>query len=199
MVQKGRRRGFRSLLVEPFEQVKLGLLFLLVNTLFAVLMLGTFGWYVWDIYKAVSVYFQLSHQESELALAKFYLPVGIILGLVLLFVATTLYVSIRYTHEIYGPLVSIHRFLDDLLGGRKPPTITLRESDQLQDLAGKLNNIAERMIEDNRGGPMVAIHRFLDDLNSGRKPTPLALREGDHYRELAAKLNALSEKMDSKK
>jgi hypothetical protein len=199
MVQKGRRRGFRSLLVEPFEQVKLGLLFLLVNTLFAVLMLGTFGWYVWDIYKAVSVYFQLSHQESELALAKFYLPVGIILGLVLLFVATTLYVSIRYTHEIYGPLVSIHRFLDDLLGGRKPPIITLRESDQLQDLAGKLNNIAERMVEDNRGGPMVAIHRFLDDLNSGRKPTPLALREGDHYRELAAKLNALSEKMDSKK
>jgi hypothetical protein len=197
MVQKGRRRGFRSLLVEPFEQVKLGLLFLLVNTLFAVLMLGTFGWYVWDIYKAVSVYFQLSHQESELALAKFYLPVGMIVGLVILFVATTLYVSIRYTHEIYGPLVSIHRFLDELLGGRKPPTINLRESDQLQDLAGKLNNVAERMMDDNRGGPMVAIHRFLDDLNAGRKPTPLALREGDHYRELATKLNTLSEKINT--
>jgi len=185
------------MLVEPFEQVKLGLLFLLVNSIFALLILGTFGWYVWDIYKSVSVYFQLSHQESDLAFSKFYTPIGVVIGLVVLFVATTLYVSIRYTHEIYGPLVSIHRFLDELLSGRKPPTIGLRESDQLQDLAGKLNNVAERMMDDQRSGPMVAIHRFIDDLLAGKSPTPLALRDGDHFRELAGKLNDLSVKVKS--
>lgn len=194
MAQKGRRR-WRSLLVEPFEQVKLGLIFLMVNSIFGALILGVFGYYVYDIYKAVSVYFQLTQQESYLTLYKFVVPLSAAAGLILLFVLITLYASIKYTHEIYGPLVSIHRFLDDLLSGRKPGVINLRESDQLQDLANKLNSIAERMIDDQRSGPMVQVHRFLDELMAGKRPSPLQLRDADQFKELATKLNALANKI----
>jgi hypothetical protein len=140
----GRRRGFRSLLVDPYKQVKLGLIMLVVNLLFAALILAVFGWYIFDIFNAVSGYFKLSGQEEAFVWTKYAWPVGVGFSLVFLFVITTLWVSIRYTHEIYGPLVSIHRFLDEILSGRTPPRLALRQSDQLQDLAEKLNLVAER-------------------------------------------------------
>ena len=165
---KGRRRGFKGLVVEPYMQIRLGLMFLLVNFLFAALIIGVFGYYVYEIYDAVVTYFKLSGNESVITMQKFAVPVGIGAGLIFLFILTTILVSIRYTHEIYGPLVSIHRYLDDLLQGRTPNSIQLRESDQLKDLADKLNSIAERFVDDQRAGPMVKVHRFLGRISCGK-------------------------------
>lgn len=191
---KGRRRGFQGWFVEPYKQVRLGLMFLLVNFCFSIMIIGLFGYYVFDMYDAVSTYFKLSGDESAMAMQKFGVPVAMGGGLMLLFVLTTILVSVRYTHEIYGPLVSIHRYLDDILNGRAPNPIQLRESDQLKDLANKLNSVAERMSVDQRAGPMVSIHRFLDDLNEGKTPQPIKLRDNDHFAELADKLNRLAKK-----
>lgn len=191
---KSRRRGFQGWFVEPYKQVRLGLMFLLVNFCFSILIIGVFGYYVFDIYDAVATYFKLSGEESAVTMQKFGFPIAIGGGLILLFVITTILVSVRYTHEIYGPLVSIHRYLDDVLNGRAPNPIQLRESDQLKDLANKLNSVAERMSVDNRAGPMISIHRYLDELLEGKSPTPLKLRDNDHYAELADKLNRLTKK-----
>jgi hypothetical protein len=188
---KSRRRGFSSWFVEPYKQVRLGLMFLLVNFVFSILIVGVFGYYVMEMYNAVSTYFKLSGQESEVALGKFTLPLTLGIALIALFVVTTILVSVRYTHEIYGPLVSIHRYLDDLLNGKSPKPIQLRESDQLKDLAIKLNSVAERFIDDSRAGPLIQVHRFLDDLIAGKKPPAMKLRDNDHYADLVAKLNQL--------
>jgi hypothetical protein len=192
---KSRRRGFASWFVEPYKQVRLGLMFLLVNFVFAAMIVGVFGYYVYEMYGAVVTYFKLSGQESAATLEKFSLPIFIGTALILIFIITTILVSVRYTHEIYGPLVSIHRFLDDILSGRSSVPIQLRESDQLKDLAQKLNSVAERMVNDQRAGPLVAIHRYLDDLIEGKEPTPLKLRDNDHFAELATKLTRLAQKM----
>lgn len=192
---QGRRGGLKALLVEPFEQIKIGLIFLALNLVFSVLSLCVFTYYLYDIYKALAVYFKLSEQESVLTAAKFAVPALVGGTLFVVFVAATLFFSIRYTHAIYGPLVSINRFLDDLLAGKSPQSITLRESDQLQDLAAKLNRVAERIEPGQRAGALVAIHRFLDDMASGKKPAPLTLRDGDSYRELAEKLNKLASRI----
>lgn len=190
---KGRRGGIRSLLVEPFEQVKLGLIFLGLNIVFSTLFLGTFAYYLYDIYSAVAVYFKLSEQESLLTAGKFIVPFTVGSALFILFVSATLFVSIRYTHAIYGPLISINRFLDELLAGQKPGLISLRETDQLQDLAAKLNEIARKTAPDaNSAGAMIAINRFLDELIAGKKPSPLKLRDGDPMHELVEKLNAIA-------
>lgn len=139
----GRRGGLKGLFVEPYRQVKLGLMFLIVNFTFSVLILGVFGYYVWDMYTAVSSYFHLTQSQSALALAKFTTPMIVGAGLIVLFVSSTIYVSVKYTHEIYGPLVQIHRFLDEILAGERPGALQLRESDQLKDLAKKLNTLAD--------------------------------------------------------
>jgi hypothetical protein len=192
---KGRRRGFKSWFVEPYKQVRLGLMFLLVNFVFATLIIGVFGYYVLDIYDTVVTYFKLSGNESAMTLQKFSVPMMIGSALILLFVLTTILVSVRYTHGIYGPLVSINRYLDDLLAGRSPQVINLRESDQLQDLARKLNSVAERLANDQRAGPLISVYRFLDDINAGKKPEPIKLRDNDHFGELASKLNQAFERI----
>jgi len=190
----GRRRGVKSWLVEPYRQVKLGLMFLVVNLIFSALIFSVFGYLIWDIYNAVSTYFALSGAQSALALSKFAVPAAVGAALILLFIVTTLLISVKYTHEIYGPLVSINRFLDDLLEGKRPDLIALRESDQLKDLAERLNSLAERLIGDQRQAPMIAIHRFLDDYLAGKTPAAIQLRGSDHLSQLAEKLNMLAAK-----
>ncbi len=194
MGNQGRRRGFASWFVEPYKQVRLGLVVLLVNFVFAVLIFGVFGYYLYDVYEAVSVYFKLSEGESIVTMTKFAVPLVSCASLIILFVLTTILVSVRFTHQIYGPLVSIHRYLDEVLAGSVPQPIQLRESDQLKDLADKLNSVAERMAMDQRAGTMVAVYRFLDDLNEGRKPQPIKLRDNDRMTELVDKLNKIAAK-----
>jgi hypothetical protein len=191
---QGRRRGFASWFVEPYKQVRLGLIFLLVNSAFAVLILSVFGYYVWDMYMSIATYFQLAGGESATALSKFSVPLIVGASLILFFVIATILVSVRYTHEIYGPLVSIHRFLDDMLAGRSPAPIQLRDSDQLQDLASKLNLLAERLATDQRAGTLVAIHRYLDEALAGRMPGTIKLRDGDSFSDLAEKIVKIVEK-----
>ncbi len=192
---KGRRRGFVSWFVEPYKQVRLGLMFLLVNGVFAALIIGVFGYFVLDMYDAVVTYFKLSGAESQVTMQKFGVPLAIGGALILLFILTTILVSVRYTHEIYGPLVSIHRYLDEVLTGRVPGPIQLRESDQLKDLAGKLNQMAERLVKDDRAGPFVQMHRFLDEVLEGKQPSPIKLRDNDHFSELARKINLVGLKV----
>ena len=139
----GRRGGVKSMLVEPYIQVRLGLVFVVVNLLFSVMIFTVMGWYVYDVWTALTTYFNLSGQESSLALQKLQVPLAIITFLVVGFVGTTFYVAVHYTHKIYGPMVSINRFLDELLEGKRPKTLTLRDGDQLQDLVMKLNQLAE--------------------------------------------------------
>ncbi len=188
---KGRRRGFKGWFVDPYKQVRLGLMFLLVNFCFAALFIGVFGYYVYEMYDAVTTYFQLSGAENTATQHKFAVPIAIGAGLILLFIVTTILVSVRYTHEIYGPLVSIHRYLDDVLSGRTPTPIQLRESDQLKDLATKLNKVAERVGTDQRAGPLTAINRYVDELIAGKTPAPIKLRDTDYFSDLADKLNKL--------
>lgn len=148
------------------------------------------------MYSSVSGLFFCSEQK-ELMLSKFTTPVVVGSGLIILFVVTTIMLSVKYTHRIYGPLVSIHRFLDALLEGRRAEPLHLRESDQLQDLATKLNTLGEVSGGDKRQSTMLPIYRFLDDLMLGQQPQALKVRETDQLSVLAEKLNTLAAKISS--
>ncbi|MGE0175196.1 MAG: hypothetical protein AB7T49_20590 [Oligoflexales bacterium] len=189
--KKGRRGGFTSWFVEPYKQVKLGLVLLLVNFVFSALILGIMGYYLWDIYSTMAAYFELTADQGTQMMSKLIVPAAVVVGLIVLFIATTILISVKYTYRIYGPLVSIHRFLDDLLAGKTATALILRESDQLLDLARKLNLLSERLHGDKRGTALVAIHRYLDQIIKGDKPEPLSLRDNDTFKDLADKINKL--------
>jgi hypothetical protein len=141
---KGRRGGVRSKLVEPYFQIKLGLMFIIVNLLFSVLFAGVVWWVLSDVFAAVKTYFDLTGGDAALTMGKLSTPLILVGVLVLAFVATTFYVAVHYTHKIYGPLVSINRFIDEMVEGRSPSKLALRDGDELQDLVLKLNILADK-------------------------------------------------------
>ncbi|NRA46260.1 MAG: hypothetical protein HRU09_15010 [Oligoflexales bacterium] len=193
---KATRRGV--ILIEPYKQLRFGLTFLIINLVFSILVFGVFGYYLWDIYESLSIYFQLDKSESFITLAKIGKPAIIGLVLIICFIATTLFISARYTHQIYGPMVSILRFLDDLLEGKKPSPIQLRSSDQLQDLANKLNQLTQKPIEKFEGGGEHSKKQILEGINDlieGKDFKKLKLPANDQYAEVAGKLEQLAQKI----
>lgn len=199
MKPTGRRRGFKSWFVEPYRQVKLGLMFLILNLAFAGLMFGIFGYYIWDIYQTLAVYFKLTSDQSAEILLKFQAPVLVGTVLIFLFVAISILVAVRYTHQIYGPLVSIHRFLDEYLEGATVTPLALRESDQLKELAEKLNHLVSLQPNEKRQPNLRPIYTYLDEILAGKMPAPIRARESDAFFSLIERLNKLSEALNAKK
>ncbi|MEI6832405.1 MAG: hypothetical protein WCL28_00305 [bacterium] len=141
---QGRRGGVRSKLVEPYFQIKLGLMFIIVNLCFAMLFGGVMWWVLSDVFAAVKTYFDLTGGDAALTMGKLSTPLILVGVIVLAFVGTTFYVAVHYTHKIYGPLVSINRFIDEMVEGRSPSKLALRDGDELQDLVLKLNILADK-------------------------------------------------------
>lgn len=177
----GRRRGLKSWFVEPYLQVRLGIWFLTINCVFAGLIFAVYGYYVIEVYRAVVMYFKISGAESVDVFAKFRVPLAVGIGLIFAFILTTIMASVRLTHGFYGPLISIHRFLDEALSGRLPEPIHLRDSDQLQDIANKLNKFRGQLSivqdYDSSKGQLKAIQLFLNQILEGKDPR---LEGGDH-------------------
>ncbi|MFK7825382.1 MAG: hypothetical protein AB8G05_14605 [Oligoflexales bacterium] len=193
---KATRRGV--ILIEPYKQLRFGLMFLVINLVFSTLLFGIFGYYLWDIYESLSFYFQLDKNQSVMTLAKIGRPAIIGLILIIFFIATTLFMSARYTHQIYGPMVSILRFLDDLLAGKEPSSIKLRSSDQLQELVSKLNLLTKKYANQIQQGDNNSKQKLIDSIDNileGKKVQELNLPEGDLYSDLAVKINQLAQKL----
>ena len=188
--KKTSRRGM--ILIEPYKQLRFGLTFLWLNLFFATAIFYIFGSYLWDVYDTLSVYFRLDKDQSEIFFGKLVKPAIIGFLVVLLFIAVTLFTSVRYTHQIYGPLVSIRRFLDEILSGQKPSTIKLRSSDQLQDLVSRLNQMSMRLDSlPNFQSSKLQILECLDALIEGKEVAEIHFNAEDPYSEIALKINEL--------
>ncbi len=148
---KGRRGGLGSMLVEPYVQVRLGLMIVMLNLIFSVLIACVFGFYIWDMFRAMETYFQLNQAESLVTWSKFAWPLAAGGALVAVFIGLTFFITIKYTHKIYGPLISIHRFLDVILEGGKPEPLKLRNNDELGSLVQKLNQVYEKLSVSSAG------------------------------------------------
>lgn len=159
--KKGNRRGgFFSMLIEPYFQVKLGAMILLLNVVFGALICAVVSYYVVDIHDTVSLYFQFTEDEKTESWHKFFLPLVVCMVLVLVFFILTFFIIIRYTHSIYGPLVNIHAYLDQLLEFKKKQEtqelsscdldglapLHIRASDQLKLLADKINTVSKLVL-----------------------------------------------------
>ncbi len=189
---KESRRG--ALLIEPYKQLKFGVMFLLLNLVFAVLTLTVFGYYLWDIYQAMIRFFQLDEAQSLVTMQKLQVPFLAAVALLALFIMTTLYFSVYYTHRIYGPLVSIRRFLDQLIQGENPGVIQVRNTDQLQDLVVRLNGIAEQHVKLQKTDSIVAVNQYIEALIQEKSPSALHVPQNDALYSVALRLERLSQK-----
>jgi signal transduction histidine kinase len=142
-------------LIEPYRQLKFGIVFLLLNLVFSLLIMSIFGFFMWDIFTTIQIYFELSDAQSLMTLNKFLLPASLSLGLIFIFILATLYCSVYFTHRIYGPLVSIRRFVNELTKNTDHVhKIHVRKHDELQDLIQSLNELAGKLNEKKNNTPI---------------------------------------------
>jgi HAMP domain-containing protein len=149
-------RNLSTILIEPFKQVKLGLYVISLSlgfvVLTGVLFISAFAEqyaHVMEIFNVVDPQFKWEVVTNDVFFKNVYR-----LGFLLVsFVAVLFFVVFRTTHKYYGPLVSIDRFIEKVREGDYTTRVIIRKSDELQDLANSLNQMAETLAQ--RHGPRV--------------------------------------------
>ncbi len=134
-------RSLKNFIIEPFAQIRLGAYVLFVSLLFILLITSVVSRAFLAQYEIV-----LQPERSvgwEQGLQDVFNRGSVELAVVLiLYVLALFFVVIRMTHRIYGPLVSINRFVEQLTKGEYDKRCTIRKDDDLKQLAHKLNELA---------------------------------------------------------
>lgn len=132
--------------------------------------------------------------EQILALGQVFWP-----AIAVLIVASTVF-SIYLTHRLAGPLYRLEQSALELIQGNLSLRIRLRERDELQELAGLLNealtNLDQSLVEirDRETSGREAIRRALTELqarpsvnHAAMEQLELALKEGERIHEVCKK------------
>ncbi len=134
-------RTLRNFFVEPFAQIRIGAYILSVSLLFIVLITLLIAKAFLAQYEVLLRVEQTAGWEHllEETFNRGSLELAIVL---ILYIVVLFTVVIRMTHRIYGPVISISRFLDDMIQGRYEKRCTIRKDDDLKPLVLKLNELA---------------------------------------------------------
>ena len=144
---RAKRRTFTAYFVEPFTQIRFGFHVVTVCLSFVVLLGWLYAQAFREQYQQVIDIFQVV-ETSELIQNDIFIKNAILIGAALsALVFTMLFVVVRRTHKMYGPMVSILRFVHELQKGNYAVRIAVRENDDFQALVTKLNALAEALHE----------------------------------------------------
>lgn len=141
-------RSLRSLVIDPFTQMKLGVYVIAFTAIFLI----TAGWLYYNSfveqYRHVMQIFEITDPETQweaISNDVFYSNLYKIGGLFTLFSMALLAVIFRVTHRYHGPLVSIERFAVNMSKGQYYRRVQIRKKDELKSLVDKLNQMAETL------------------------------------------------------
>ena len=146
-------RNIRTILVEPFKQIKLGLYVISITIAFvcvtAFLFVSAFTeqyQHVVEIFKVVNPKFQWELATNDI----YYSNISKLLSVLLVFIVVLFAVLFRLTHKYYGPLVSVQRFISEISRGNYGSRIVIRKGDELKELVKSLNAMAQDL-QDRHG------------------------------------------------
>ena len=153
-------RNWKTLLVDPFKQVKLGVYVVLWALCFVVITASVFVYAFWQQYQQIMEIFRITDQGLRTQLLTndvFIDNVFLLSGILFFFLASLLILLFRVTHKYYGPLVAIERFVEGVTEGDYHRRVVVRRNDELQTLVRKLNAMAV-VLEERHGLPKVSEH-----------------------------------------
>ncbi len=146
-------RTLRTLLIEPFKQLKLGVYVLTLSLAFVIitglLVVNAFMeqyQHVMEIFQVVDPRFKWELVTNDV----FATNVVRIVAVLVTYVAVLFAVVFRATHKYYGPLVSIERFVQEISNGDYTRRVVIRRGDELEDLTLLLNEMAQ-ILQDRHG------------------------------------------------
>lgn len=140
------RRQKKSVLIEPFKQIKFGLYVFAVSVIFIALSGLLFFQAFRNQYEHVMGLFNVVDENMQWALitndvfTTNAIRIGVLFAVYLIILFTVVF---RLTHRYYGPLVSIERFIEEIKKGHYGQRVRIRERDELHNLVDRLNEMAD--------------------------------------------------------
>lgn len=163
---RAKRRTFRAYLVEPFKQIRFGLHVVFVSlsfsAIFAYLFLEAFR----EQYQQVFDLFNVADQTALIENDIFIRNKLKLASTIVAFVAVTLYVVVRRTHRMYGPMISMMRFVAELKKGNYAVRIHIRERDDFQNFVTELNALAVELQKKHGSTNQQSKNNGLDGLDA---------------------------------
>ena len=142
------RRNLKSVVIEPFKQIKFGLYMIGVSSAFVVFTGFLFVLSFTQQYEHVMGIFEVVDPSLkwELVTNDVFISNGIRIGVSFaVYIGLMLTIVFQLTHRYYGPIVSINRFISEIKEGNYKARCTIRSKDELQDLVANLNEMAEQL------------------------------------------------------
>ncbi len=143
MSQDPYKRNIRNLLLQPTLQMRIGLVSILVAVTFCVLILGLIFTNLQHFYNLVLDLTGLEQEVSKILGDYIQSLAWAIFGLVTLYLAASVYLSIYYTHRLVGPTIAFRRHIRSLIDGNMESRVNLRKNDAFTEVADDLNELAE--------------------------------------------------------
>jgi len=143
------KRRIRNFLLQPLLQVKLGLYSIFLSFLFGATT--TFLLYS-NFANFVDAVVQLTDVEDDVKdlFLEYWSSTRLwIVGCAAAYLATTIAVSIIFTHRLVGPTVAFRRHLRSLREGRYQSRTFLRKGDAFSEVADELNLLSEALEKGN--------------------------------------------------
>lgn len=142
------RRKKKSVLIEPFKQIKFGL-YVFTISVFFILASGFLFYHAFrDQYAQLMGLFNVVDENMQWALVTndVFVTNSIRIGILFAAYLIILFAAVfRLTHRYYGPLVSIDRFVDHIAKGDYSQRVRIRQKDELHMLVNKLNAMADAL------------------------------------------------------
>jgi len=142
------KRDVRTTLIEPFSQIKFGIYVIGASIAFVIIIGAMFVYTFYQQYQHLMGIFNMTDAKDQLELVTndiFYQNAIKIGGLLVGYVVGMFVLVFKLTHRYYGPLVSIERFIDEMTKGKYKYRVKIRQKDELQRLAIRLNEMADAL------------------------------------------------------
>jgi methyl-accepting chemotaxis protein len=139
------RRSLKNFMVRPRQQLRYSLALVTGCCLSVILFLMIVVFQMKQTINTLSLAYRLDPEIVVSVQGALSSAVYVALLLAAGVIGLAFIVGIRLSHRIYGPLVSINRFIEELAGGNYKSRMTLRKDDDLIEIRDSLNNLAESL------------------------------------------------------
>ena len=138
------------------------------------------------------------YSGSELVIAstgEYFLPTVVLANLALIGLTAVagFIIMVAYSHKIAGPLYRFEKSIDEMASGDLTSRFNLRANDQLEELAGRINSLSEKL-----DGAVSGIKSEARELEAAIEEARESLRSGS-LSALEEKLGKASEKLEQLK
>jgi len=141
------QRSFKNFLLNPLLQVKLGMYCIILSVVFAIALGAILYSNFAELIDSVVLMTDLEDDVRDLFLSYWKSTQIWIYLIFLIYLGSTIAVSIMYTHKLIGPTIAFKRHVRSLIDGKYNARTYLRKGDAFVELGEELNNLSQQMEE----------------------------------------------------